>query len=109
MSTYARALTQRNNLLRQIREERPRRDELRYWDDVVINDGGRSSTGGAATLAALAEPLAAAHREIAAGRGSPRAALPDERPARKDGETTRDALRRRLIETPTRSCGMAPR
>ena len=41
MSTYARALTQRNNLLRRIREEAAGRDELPYWDDVVVAEGGR--------------------------------------------------------------------
>ena len=40
MATYARALSQRNNLLRPIREGAAGPDELRYWDAVVIEDGG---------------------------------------------------------------------
>src|SRR5688500_18558852 len=36
MSTYARAITQRNNLLRAIREGTAAPDELRFWNQVVI-------------------------------------------------------------------------
>ena len=67
LATYARALTQRNTLLRRIREEAAGRDELGYWDGVVCESGGRILDWRREALAALAEPLAAAHREIAPG------------------------------------------
>ncbi len=98
MSTYARALTQRNNLLRRIREETASRDELPYWDGVVVAEGGRILRWRAETLAALAAPLADAHAGTAPGEGlltlrtvSNAAAAPGEQPE--------DALRRRLAET----------
>ncbi len=98
MSTYARALTQRNSLLRRVREDEADRAELRYWDEVICDNGGRILDWRRETLEAMAEPLAAAHREIA----------PDEtalmllyvsnvEPAA--GESHEAALRRRLRET----------
>jgi DNA replication and repair protein RecF len=98
LSTYARAITQRNNLLRSIRDGSAAPDELRFWDQVVIEDGAKIVDWRRDTLARLAEPLAAAHKEIA----------PNEEPltlrystnAEPIGtETTRDALQRRLADT----------
>ena len=98
LSNYGRALTQRNNLLRAIREGTAAPDELRYWDGVVIEDGAQIVDWRRAAIAQLAGPLSDAHREIA----------PAEEPVELryltnaeplDGETTRDALRRRLIDT----------
>jgi DNA replication and repair protein RecF len=98
LSNYSRAITQRNNLLRAIREGTAAPDELHFWDEVVIDDGARIVDWRREVLARLAEPLAAAHHEIAPGEerlelrystnAEPQAA-----------ETTRDALRRRLAET----------
>ena len=98
MSNYARALTQRNNLLRAVRDGLAAPDELHYWDAVVVDDGAQIVDWRRAALAALAGPLAAAHREIA----------PEEetlelryltRAEPLEGESTRDALRRRLADT----------
>lgn len=98
ISTYGRALTQRNNLLRRIREEQAGRDELRYWDQVVLHEGGRILGWRHDALAALAEPLAAANREIAPGEGRLSLRyLTNAEP--QPGETPADALRRRLAET----------
>jgi DNA replication and repair protein RecF len=98
LSTYTRALTQRNNLLRRIREEVAAPNELRYWDEVVCVEGGRIVSWRLETLDALAGPLEASHAEIAPAEerlslrylsnASPTA---DEDPER--------ALRRRLLET----------
>ena len=98
MSTYARALTQRNNLLRRIREEAASRDELPYWDGVVVAEGGRIVRWRTETLAALAVPLADAHAEIAPGEGALTIrSVSNAMPAL--GESPEDALRRRLAET----------
>ena len=98
LSTYARAITQRNNLLRQIREGSAAADELHFWDEVVIDDGARIVDWRRATLARLVEPLAAAHAEIAPAEE--RLELRYSTNAAPVGsETTRDALRRRLAET----------
>jgi DNA replication and repair protein RecF len=98
MSTYARALTQRNNLLRRIREEAASRDELPYWDGVVVAEGGRILRWRAETITALATPLADAHAEIAPGEG--RLTIRSvSNSAQEQGESVEDALRRRLTET----------
>ncbi len=98
MSTYQRTLTQRNSLLRRVREDEAERAELSYWTEVIVEHGARILDWRHETLAAMAGPLAAAHREIA----------PDEtelvlrytsNTARGPAETAEDALRRRLLET----------
>lgn len=98
MSSYARALTQRNNLLRQVREGTAAPDELRYWDEVVINDGAQIVDWRRAALAQLARPLSAAHQEIAPGE-EPLELRYVTNAEPQLAETTRDALRRRLIDT----------
>ena len=54
MSNYARAVTQRNNLLRSVRDGTADPAELRYWDGVVIEDGAQIVDWRRATLAAIA-------------------------------------------------------
>jgi DNA replication and repair protein RecF len=98
LANYARAITQRNNLLRAIRDGSAAPDELHFWDRVVIEDGAQIVDWRRAALRVLAEPLAAAHAEIA----------PEEPPLELryltnsepgPDETTQEALRRRLAET----------
>ena len=97
-ATYGRALQQRNSLLRAIREGEADRDQLRLWDEPFLASGAAIVTARLRLLELLAEPLAAAHREIAPAEGrltigyaSNAAPLP--------GEAPRDALLRRLRET----------
>ena len=85
----------------QIREEGASRDELRFWDGAFLDSGGAIVAERRRLLEVLAEPLAAAHAEIA----------PDEAAAARlglryvtnapalPGETPRAALARRLLET----------
>ncbi|MFL5674594.1 MAG: DNA replication/repair protein RecF [Chloroflexota bacterium] len=101
LTTYGRTLQQRNSLLRAIREEGASRDELRFWDGSFLDAGGAIVEERRRLLATLAEPLAAAHAEIA----------PDEAAVERltlryatnapalPGEPARDALARRLAET----------
>lgn len=98
MSTYSRALTQRNSLLRRVREEEAGRAELAYWDAAITEDGGRILDWRHETLGAMATPLEEAHREIAPEETSLvlRYVSNVERGA---GEGNADALRRRLRET----------
>jgi len=98
MSTYGRALTQRNNLLRAIREGTAAPDELRYWDDVVVEQGAEIVDWRLAALEQLAAPLRDAHQEIAPGEEPLTLEYVTNAPAFAT-ETTRDALRRRLIDT----------
>ena len=101
LATYARALQQRNGLLRAIREETGSRDELRYWDRPFLDAGGSIVTARLRLLDAIARPLAAAHAEIApeeAGRGALGLEYATNAPA-VGTEGPREALERRLAET----------
>ena len=98
MSNYGRALTQRNNLLRAIRDGTAAPDELRYWDDVVIEDASQIVDWRLETMGRLAVPLADAHAEIAPAEETLELRYVTNAP-RLDGESTRDALRRRLADT----------
>lgn len=101
LATYGRALQQRNGLLRQIRDEQATRDELRFWDTTLLDSGAAVREERTRLLDALAQPLAAAHAEIA----------PDEAELGRlgvryvtnapqlPGESARAALARRLDET----------
>jgi DNA replication and repair protein RecF len=98
MTTYSRALAQRNSILRAIREGEADRDQLRLWDEPFVAAGAAIVEARLRLLELLAEPLAAAHREIAPDEGrlaasyaSNASPLPGERP--------RQALTRRLRET----------
>lgn len=101
LATYGRTLQQRNSLLRAIREETASRDELRFWDATFLDAGGRVVEARRRLLDALGEPLAAAHREIApeeAAAGALTLRYVTNAPM-TSGETPRDALARRLVET----------
>jgi DNA replication and repair protein RecF len=101
LATYGRTLQQRNSLLRAIREEQATPEELRFWDETFLDTGGRVVEARLRLLDALADPLAAAHREIApdeAAAGSLTARYVTNAPAFA-GEGPRDALARRLVET----------
>lgn len=101
LATYTRTLQQRNSLLRAIREEQAARAELRFWDGTFLEAGAAIVEARLQLLQDLAAPLAAAHAEIAPEEAAVAAlairyatnapALP--------GESPRDALARRLVET----------
>jgi DNA replication and repair protein RecF len=101
LSTYGRALQQRNSLLRAIREEQASRDQLRMWDAPLLETGAAIVTERLRLLGALAEPLARAHAEIApeeAAAGPLTISYATNAPLLA-GESPEDALRRRLAET----------
>jgi DNA replication and repair protein RecF len=101
LTTYGRTLQQRNSLLRAIREEGASRDELRFWDGAFLDSGAAIVTERRRLLEVLAGPLAAAHAEIApdeAAAARLTLAYATNAPA-QPGETARQALARRLVET----------
>jgi len=98
MSTYSRTLTQRNALLRRIREEDAAPDELAYWDAALAESGARILDWRQESLRALAEPLTAAHREIAPEESAIALRYVSNVEPRDD-EGNEEALRRRLAET----------
>ena len=100
LATYARALQQRNSLLRAIREDQAGRDELRFWDGTFLEAGAAIVAERLALLDVLAEPLARAHAEIAADEaGSPLRLRYETNAPAFAGESPREALERRLAET----------
>jgi DNA replication and repair protein RecF len=101
LATYTRTLQQRNSLLRAIREEQAGREELRFWDASFLDAGGAVVAERLRLLADLAGPLARAHAEIApdeAGAARLSISYATNAPA-LPGESPRDALARRLVET----------
>ena len=98
LATYGRALQQRNGLLRAIREGTADPGELRFWDGALLESGSAVVEGRLETLAAVAEPLARAHAEIAPDEGRLAVRYETNAPARP-GESVRAALTRRLAET----------
>jgi DNA replication and repair protein RecF len=98
LATYGRALQQRNGLLRAIREGTADRDELRFWDAALLESGSAVVEGRLATLDVVAEPLRRAHAEIAPDEGRLTIGYETNAPPRP-GESVRDALTRRLVET----------
>jgi DNA replication and repair protein RecF len=101
LAAYGRALQQRNGLLRAIRDESAERADLRYWDRPFVEAGGEVVAARVRLLDELAEPLAAAHAEIApdeAARSPLRLRYETNAPVAA-GESPRDALARRLVET----------
>ncbi len=98
LSTYGRALTQRNYLLRAIREEQATPDQLPFWDAKLLEAGAAILGARHRLLADLAAPLAAAHGEIAPGEGVLRLVYVTNAPAVR-GEEPGQALARRLRET----------
>jgi DNA replication and repair protein RecF len=98
VATYTRALQQRNSLLRAIRDGEADRDQLRLWDEPFLMSGAAIIAARIQLLELLAEPLAAAHREIAPLEG--RLGLSYMANATQlIGETPRDSLARRMRET----------
>jgi DNA replication and repair protein RecF len=101
LATYTRTLQQRNSLLRAIREEQASRAELRFWDGTFLESGAAIVDARLQLLRDLAAPLASAHAEIAPDEAS--AATLAVRYATNapalPGESPRDALGRRLVET----------
>lgn len=99
LATYGRAVQQRNGLLRAIAGGEAAREELAFWDGVLVEEGGELLGFRLALLEQLAAPLAAAHREIAPAEG--RLALRYATNAPFDparDASPADALRRRLAE-----------
>ena len=96
-STYARGLTQRNNLLRALREGTAERTELAYWDGLVCEEGGLIVEWRQRALAELAGPLARTHDEIAGEGPLSLSYISNAEPL--PTESTQAALRRRLAET----------
>jgi DNA replication and repair protein RecF len=99
LSTYGRAVQQRNGLLRAIAEGTAARDELAFWDRTLVEEGGEVVRMRLELLERIAPPLEAAHAEIAPAEGS--LTLRYETNAPLDPATDSDpsdALRRRLAE-----------
>jgi DNA replication and repair protein RecF len=101
LAAYGRTLQHRNSLLRAIREEQAGRDELRFWDAAFLDSGSAVVAERHRVLDELAAPLERAHAEIAPDEGAvSRLTISYATNAPQlAGESPRDALARRLLET----------
>lgn len=70
LARYNRVLTQRNHLLRRLRERGGDRAELRYWDERLAQDGGTIAARRAETVAALDRLAALLHAELTGAEGA---------------------------------------
>jgi DNA replication and repair protein RecF len=61
---YGRILTQRNHLLRQLQERRGNRDQLRFWDEKLAEDGAYLVARRREVIAELEELARAVHLEL---------------------------------------------
>jgi len=68
LSKYAKVVTQRNALLKQLQERRGGRDELAYWDAELAAEAATIVSGRARALARLSDDAGAAHGALASGR-----------------------------------------
>jgi DNA replication and repair protein RecF len=98
-SRLERVITQRNHLLKRIREGGARADELAFWDEELARDGGYLFAARASALAEIAALAAGAHADLAPGedlrlRYVPR--LDDPAPPLDDREAAREAYREAL-------------
>ena len=66
-SRFERVLTQRNSLLKRIREGIARQDELQFWDDELAKDGGLVFHRRAAALSPITDYAREAHAQLAPG------------------------------------------
>jgi DNA replication and repair protein RecF len=98
MAVYARALAQRNALLRAIREGQARPDQLPPWDVKLVESGATLIETRRRVLDELARPLADAHGEVAADEGTLTLTY-ESNVVPAEHETAADALARRLAET----------
>jgi DNA replication and repair protein RecF len=97
LSTYGRALTQRNHLLRAIREGEASRDQLPFWDTKLLEAGAALLGARHRLLAELAAPLAAAHAEIAPEEGALRLTYVTNAPAEVDEKQLRELALRSTV------------
>lgn len=70
LSQYQRVLTQRNALLRQLRDRRLPADQLRYWTEQVVALGSELIVGRGQAIATLNSSLAAIHPRLVDDRTS---------------------------------------
>ncbi|HEY5640975.1 MAG TPA: DNA replication and repair protein RecF [Dehalococcoidia bacterium] len=66
-SRFERVLTQRNHLLKRIREGAAGRDELAYWDEEIAVNGGVLISGRGRALDVMSRLAQAAHARLAPG------------------------------------------
>jgi DNA replication and repair protein RecF len=64
-SRYERVLTQRNHLLKRVREGESQAEELMFWDDELTRDGGLIMHRRAEALAEIGTLAAACHQSLA--------------------------------------------
>ena len=70
LQRYQRVLTQRNNMLRLIRDRRASNDELSFWDERLCEEGGAIIEKRGVAVERLQGPALASHSDLADGDDS---------------------------------------
>jgi DNA replication and repair protein RecF len=70
LQRYQRVVTQRNHLLRRVRERRSAEEELRFWDDRLAEEGAAIVERRHAAVERLAEHVEQVHRALTGGGDS---------------------------------------
>ena len=68
LQRYQQVLTQRNHLLKSIRESRSRQSELDFWDEEVASIGGGMMAVRSKTIAELSQIAAPVHHDLTGGK-----------------------------------------
>ena len=67
LQRYHRVVSQRNNLLKALREGRSQPGELRFWDDELVDTGSHITARRAEIVRALSDTAGPIHRELTGG------------------------------------------
>jgi len=68
LQRYAKVLLQRNHLLKRLQDGSARREELRFWDEQLVQEGSAIVGARALAVSNLAPMAAAAHADLSDGR-----------------------------------------
>jgi len=68
LQRYAKVLLQRNHLLKRVQDGSARREELRFWDEQLVQEGSAIVGARALAVSSLAPMAAAAHADLSDGR-----------------------------------------
>ena len=68
LQRYAKVLLQRNHLLKRMQDGSARREELRFWDEQLVQEGSAIVGTRALVVSKLAPMAAAAHADLSDGR-----------------------------------------
>ncbi|MFQ5860910.1 MAG: DNA replication/repair protein RecF [Dehalococcoidia bacterium] len=107
LQRYQRVLTQRNHLLRLLREGRAAGEELRFWDEELAREGGYLLVRRREVVEALASLAQGVHQELTTGSESLELSYASTVPLAADAEQQAQALLGALAQSGARERALA--